>query len=160
VIPDQIEREIVIDAPPEVVWKVITEPEHIASWFSDEAEADVRPGGEGRLTWVEGGRVKSVEGGFVARLRVERVEPTHLFAFRWDYPEGEEPRPGNSQLVEFRLAPEGDGTRLTLTESGITALERTEDEKKAFVESHGNGWDFHLGTLAAYAAQLAGTPTG
>jgi len=48
---DRIEREIDIDAPIDVVWTVITEPEHINGWFTDSAELDVRPRGEGRLGW-------------------------------------------------------------------------------------------------------------
>jgi uncharacterized protein YndB with AHSA1/START domain len=34
---DSVEREILIEASPEVVWGVITEPEQISCWFSDEA---------------------------------------------------------------------------------------------------------------------------
>jgi uncharacterized protein YndB with AHSA1/START domain len=34
---DSVEREILIEASPEVVWGVITEPEQISRWFSDEA---------------------------------------------------------------------------------------------------------------------------
>ena len=35
VVPERIEREVLIDAPPETVWAVITQAEHIAGWFSD-----------------------------------------------------------------------------------------------------------------------------
>ena len=31
----QIEREIVIEAPAEVVWRTITEPDQISLWFAD-----------------------------------------------------------------------------------------------------------------------------
>ena len=37
-VPERIEREIVIDAPLEVVWSIVTEPAHVGSWFSDSAE--------------------------------------------------------------------------------------------------------------------------
>jgi uncharacterized protein YndB with AHSA1/START domain len=40
VVPDRISREVVIDAPPDVVWAIVTEPRHVARWFSDEAERD------------------------------------------------------------------------------------------------------------------------
>ena len=53
---DSIEREILIEAPAEVVWGVITEPEQISRWFTDEAEVEARPGGAGTLTWRPGGR--------------------------------------------------------------------------------------------------------
>ena len=51
VAPDTIEREILIDAPPRVVWSIVTEAEHLAGWFSDEAEIDLRSGGRMLLTW-------------------------------------------------------------------------------------------------------------
>ena len=34
-IPDQIEREVVIDAPVERVWALITAAEHVGAWFSE-----------------------------------------------------------------------------------------------------------------------------
>jgi uncharacterized protein YndB with AHSA1/START domain len=74
VVPDEIEREIVIDAPARVVWSIVTEAQHLAGWFSDEAEIDLRPGGRLLLTWHSHG---TYEG------RVEAVDPPSLFSFRW-----------------------------------------------------------------------------
>ena len=102
-IPDRIEREILIDAPPEVVWGVVTDPEHVAGWFSDSAEIELRPGGRAILTWEEHGRVPG---------RVESVEPPRFFSFRWISGSGTELREDNTTLVEFTLSAEGDGTRL------------------------------------------------
>ena len=53
---DSVEREILIEASPEVVWGVITEPEQISRWFSDEAQVEGRAGAGGTLTWRPGGR--------------------------------------------------------------------------------------------------------
>src|SRR5256885_372350 len=103
-VPDLIEREIVIEAPLEVVWAVVTEPGHMSGWFSDSVELDLRPGGAVTLSWSDHGPVHG---------RVEQVEPPHLFSFRWvvDGP-GDELGEENSTLVEFRLATDGDLTRL------------------------------------------------
>jgi len=35
VIPSQIETEILIEAPIDIVWRVVTEPDQIKQWFSD-----------------------------------------------------------------------------------------------------------------------------
>src|SRR5688572_25822084 len=94
VVPERIEREVLIEAPLEVVWAVVTEPEHVGGWFGDSAEIDLRPGGDATLTWEEHGSV---------RARVESVDPPHTFSFRWARPVGAEPGEGNSTLVEFNL---------------------------------------------------------
>src|SRR5690348_4344690 len=44
---DSVEREILIEASPEVVWRVITEPQQISRWFSDEAHLEGRAGTDG-----------------------------------------------------------------------------------------------------------------
>lgn len=59
-VSDTADREIVIsrllDAPRELVWKVWTEPEHVAKWWGPNGfsttieEMDVRPGGVWRQT--------------------------------------------------------------------------------------------------------------
>jgi uncharacterized protein YndB with AHSA1/START domain len=145
---DRIEREIRIDAPIDVVWAVVTEPEHIATWFSDEAEIDVRPGGDGRLVW----QMKATNREVAVNLRVERLEPPHAFSFRWDYPDDAQPTASNAALVEFALEADGESTRLRLVESGLEALESTDAEKDAYFEEHSRGWDTHLGGLREYAA--------
>ena len=105
--PDRIEREITITAPVERVWSVLTEAEHIGGWFADAgAEIDLRPGGALVMRWEEHGMV---------RARVETVEPPNRFVYRWTAhhaEQGAEPEDGNSTLVEFTLAPEGEATRL------------------------------------------------
>jgi len=143
VIPNQIERETLIDAPLEVVWGVVTEPAQITRWFSDAAQLDLRPGGEGVLSWEQHGPV---------HLRVERVERPRLFSFRWMHPAGSEPLEGNSMLVEFTLSDEGGKTRLRVVESGLAALDWAEEEKTKYLDSHSRGWERHVGELDRYVA--------
>jgi uncharacterized protein YndB with AHSA1/START domain len=151
-VPDKIEREIFIDAPVDVVWEVLTTPDEITQWFSDAAKIDLQPGGDGILTWHEQGIEKAGNEGAVVQLRVERVERPHFFAFRWDHPAGAEPREDNSLLVEFSLAAEGEGTRLHLVESGLRGLNRSDEERDAYRETHSQGWDIHLGKLREYVS--------
>jgi len=144
VVPDRISREVVIDAPREKVWAIVTEPRHVARWFSDEAESDLRPGGAMLLTW---------HGHGTYRGRVEAVDPPHRFAFRWLRREGE-PGEGNWTLVEFTLAPEGSGTRLRVVESGFQGLSWAEADKARYVGENSAGWAHELGQLRDYAARL------
>jgi len=147
-VSNTIERDILIEAPVETVWKVVTEPEQIVKWFSDEAEVDLRAGGQGSLTF--GAKATNQE--VTVPLQVVAVEPPHRFAYRWDHPQGVEPQEGNSLLVEFALTDEGGNTRLRVTESGFAALERAEDEKTAYYEAHAKGWDVHTTNLRDYVA--------
>jgi uncharacterized protein YndB with AHSA1/START domain len=150
VVPNQIERETLIDAPIELVWDVVTQPAQITRWFTATAELELRPGGHGSLSWEHHGPVQ---------LRVERVERPHVFAFRWMFPAGSEPHEGNSTLVEFTLSDEGGKTRLRVVESGLTAVEWSDEEKDRFLDSHGQGWERHLASLDRYLRSRRGATT-
>ena len=139
----QIEREVVIDAPVEVVWRTITEPEHIRQWFADRVELELEPGGRGLM-------------GFEDRalpLVVEAVEPPTRFSFRWNHPAGEEPATGNSTLVEFRLVGEGERTRLRVVESGLELLAWPVGDKERFADEHRGGWAMYMDRLARLLAE-------
>ncbi|HET9411075.1 MAG TPA: SRPBCC domain-containing protein [Candidatus Dormibacteraeota bacterium] len=141
-IPNAIEREIVIEAPVDVVWRVVTEPEQIKQWFAAEAEVELRVGGGGRLRFQSGQSYS---------LQIEAVEPPRRFAFRWVQPQGSIVRADNSMLVEFTLHPEAGGTRLRVVESGFDGIDWSDDEKMRYAEDHTRGWHTLLDRLRAYA---------
>ena len=138
-----IEREILIDAPAEVVWRTITEPGQISQWFADRVELVVEPGAHGYLGFGD-------QGGPVV---VEVVDPPVRFSFRWNHPADAEPATGDSMLVEFTLEPEGDErTRLRVVESGHELRTWPDAEKQRYADEHQDGWgEFldRLGTLVA-----------
>jgi uncharacterized protein YndB with AHSA1/START domain len=139
-----IEREILIEAPVEVVWRTITEPDQMSLWFADRVDLVIEPGAHGYLKFGD-------QGGPVV---VETVDPPHRFAFRWNYPAGEEPVAGNSVLVEFTLTPEGDQrTRLQVTESGHELRDWPVAEQQRYADEHREGWGDFLGRLAQVAAE-------
>ncbi len=143
----EIEREVVIDAPVDVVWRTITEPDQISQWFADRVELVLEPGGDGAMYW-EG---EEGEGG---PLVVEVVEPPTRFSFRWNHPAGEKPAAGNSLLVEFTLVAEGEErTRLRVVESGLDLLAWPEEEKERYAGEHNGGWGTFLGRLQTTLAE-------
>jgi uncharacterized protein YndB with AHSA1/START domain len=152
---DSVEREILIEASPEVVWGVITEPEQISRWFSDEAEIQGRVGADGTLTWKPGGRGGKKDADMSVPIRVVEAEPFRRFSFRWNHPQGARPDESNSALVEFSLVEEAGGTRLRVLESDIDAVTHDEEGKARYVEEHGNGWARHFGELRDYVAANA-----
>ncbi len=147
-VPEQIERDIFVAAPVERVWAALTESEHVGTWFGDAgAEVDLRPGGALVIRWKEYGSYHA---------RVERVEPRRLFSYRGARSADEEPRAGNSTLVEFTLSPEGDGTRLRVVESGFSGLDGTAEEQAEYAEGNTEGWTLELDELRAYLGRPAG----
>jgi uncharacterized protein YndB with AHSA1/START domain len=149
---DSVEREILIEASPEVVWGVITEPEQISRWFSDDADVDALAGADGTLTWRPGGRGREKEFDTIVPIRVVEAEPFRRFSFRWNHPKGARPDENNSALVEFSLIEEADGTRLRVVESGIDAVTRDEAGKARYLEDHEQGWEKHLGEMIDHVA--------
>jgi uncharacterized protein YndB with AHSA1/START domain len=142
-----IEREIRVDAAPEVVFDVVSDPEHVRQWWADEARYEAVPGGTGQivLTGPEGRQVP------VAFQVVEAV-PHRLFSFRWTQPEGEQAHEGNSFLVTFELEPMGDGTLLRMTETGFRERGWEAAVLEKAYRDHCVGWDHHLSRLAPYVA--------
>jgi uncharacterized protein YndB with AHSA1/START domain len=139
-----IEREILIEAPVEVVWHIITEPDQMSQWFADRVELVVEPGAHGYLGFGD-------QGGPVV---VETVDPPARFSFRWNHPRGEEPVSGNSMLVEFTLTPAGDGrTRVRVTESGHELRDWADAEKQRYADEHRDGWGDFLERLAGVATE-------
>jgi uncharacterized protein YndB with AHSA1/START domain len=136
-VANRIEREILIDAPIDVVWAVVTEPEHIRGWFSDAVELELRPGGRLALHWEDHGTVDG---------RVERVEPPRFFSFRWAVGDG-------TTLVEFSLAAESARTRLTVVETGFAELPGSDEERRAHFDGHTNGWQIELGHLVEHVGR-------
>ena len=147
---DRIEQEIVIAAPIERVWAVLTEPAHVGRWFGQggPAEIDLRPGG---IMVLDHG----VHGTFPTLI--ERVDPPRHLSYRWAsaFP-GETATEDNSTLVEFTLVPDGDRTHLRLVESGFAALAiPAHREATAGYESHAGGWPDALANLRRHTEQLA-----
>jgi len=139
-----IERDILVEAPADVVWRVVTEPEQMSQWFADRVDLVIEPGAHGYLGFGD-------QGGPVV---VTAVEPPARFAFRWNYPPGEEPTAGNSQLVEFTLTPEGpERTRLRVTESGHERRDWPVAEQQRYADEHREGWGDFLGQAAVLAAK-------
>lgn len=149
-----IEREIHIDAPPEVVFDVISQPEHVREWWS--AESDVQPvaGAAGELVWADGDDPRA----HVVPMTVIVAEPPRLFSFRWTHPAGESATEGNSNLVTFELVPSGTGTLLRLSETGF----RERGWEAAVLEDtyldHGAGWNNFVPLIKACAERLVSAP--
>ena len=142
VIPSQIEKEILIDAPVDVVWRVVTQPEQMDRWFSERAEFEPTPGAGGRIR---------MSARTTYNIEVEAMEPNRRFAFRWVHPDGAKADESNSMLVEFTFHPEAGSTRLRVVESGFDTVDWSDAQKAKYAERHSKGWQTILGRLRDYA---------
>lgn len=145
-----IEREIYVEATPEVVFEVVSTAEHLQEWWPDEARFERAPGATGDLVFGE-----RDAGGTVVGFDVVEVDPPHRFAFRWTQPAGEAAVEGNSLLVTFDLAPSGGGTLLKMTERGFREMGWEAAVLEQQYQEHVTGWAFYLPRLAPYAESLA-----
>jgi uncharacterized protein YndB with AHSA1/START domain len=146
-----IEREITIEATPEVVYEVISTPEHLREWWPDEAELEPVPGGTGRITFGDSSSPDAIS----ETLAVVEADPPRRFSFRWIPDEGEPATSTKSLLVTFELVPTDSGTLLRFTETGF----REKGWEAAVLEEqyreHAAGWDHFLPRLVSYVARLA-----
>lgn len=149
-----IERELYIEATPEVVYEVISRPEHLREWWPDEVELKPAPGATGVIWFGD----RTTPEAKVAPLTVIEADPPRRFSFRWVYDEGEAAVPTNSLLVTFELVPSGGGTLVRFAEAGF----REKGWEAAVLEEayreHVTGWDYFLPRLVAYVARLVSTP--
>jgi uncharacterized protein YndB with AHSA1/START domain len=102
-----IRKQIVLPATRDEVWSALTEPEELESWFANDVELDLRPGGGASFRWGNGES---------RHATVREVEPGERLAFEWE-DDGE---------VEFTLEDDDEGTRLTVVETSpawTTALD-------------------------------------
>lgn len=134
-----VEREVLIEAPIERVWEILTVPRHFAAWYaSGGAEIDLRPGGRMLMRWEEHGEFQGI---------VERVERPRVFAYRFARVPDQPPSAGNSTVATFTLRPEASGTRVRVVETGFEELDISDAERQAYAEIERRGWVAGLASL-------------
>lgn len=144
-----IEREIHVEASPEVVFEVVSSPEHISEWWTDDAKVEATPGAVGELVW--GDRAE------VVPIMVVDAVPPRLFSFRWCYPDGNVNDSAESLLVSFELTRSGTGTRVRLVETGFREMGWEAAKVAEQYREHGAGWDTFVPRLGEYVAGLVST---
>ena len=145
-VQDRIEREVVVAAPPERVWEIITRAEHVGVWFGDSAEVDLRPGGTIVFRWEKYGTQYAI---------IEKIDEPRSFSYRWK-PGVTDEKPGDddSTLVEFTLTPHEGQTRLRVVETGFGRLPLNERKRVDQLEKNTEGWAIQLRDLQEYVEGL------
>ena len=136
-----VQRTIQVAAPIDAVWSAITVPEHISRWFGQVALNGAGAGASGTISWPDHGAIP---------LKVEAIEAPRMVSYRWgnDGASGIVPAtldPAHSTVFTFTLESVGDGTQLTVVETGF----ETSSDPVANMEDHRGGWDAELDKLVA-----------
>jgi uncharacterized protein YndB with AHSA1/START domain len=146
---DRIEKEIVVHAPRTKVWRALTDFREFGKWFQAEMKDPFVPGAvsKGRITYP-GYEHLTVE------MRVERMEPEHLFSWRW-HPYAVDPKQDYSNepttLIVFELEEISEGTRIKVAESGFDNIP-IERRSEAF-RMNSQGWAEQVQNIARYVGQ-------
>jgi uncharacterized protein YndB with AHSA1/START domain len=129
-----VRRELLIDASPETVWELLTDPEKMTRWMGLACTLEPHPGGAYRCNVVPG---------HTAAGEIVEIDPPHRLVHTWGWEEGGSLPPG-STTIDYELVPEGSGTRLLFMHRDLPNAES--------VESHGHGWDHYFERLVAVGA--------
>lgn len=131
---DSIEKKLELDQSPNDVWRALTDPSEVASWFGDSAAFAPELGGEGWFGWESHGRFS---------MRIEQFDPPRRLAWRWAREADRPLAESHSTLVEWVLLPREDGgTTLLLKESGFAT-------EQSFQENT-HGWEQELRHLVEF----------
>jgi uncharacterized protein YndB with AHSA1/START domain len=156
---DRIEKEVLLRAPLDRVWRAISDAEEFGRWFGVRFDGPFVPGtsvtGVITPTTVDDDVAKAQEphAGKADAWQIVAVEPQRRLAFRW-HPYGVEDDVDYSRepttLVEFTLADTADGVLLRIVESGFDAIP-AERRASAF-ESNSEGWAAQTELVRKYLA--------
>ena len=144
---DRIEKQVVLRAPLDRVWRAISDSQEFGQWFGVRIDGPFVAGTTVNATITgttvdeEVAELQRPHAGAEATWQIVAVEPPRRFAYRWhpfavdanlDY--DAEP----TTLVEFTLSEVTDGVLLRIVESGFDAIPAAR-RADAF-EANSGGW--------------------
>ncbi len=162
---DRIEKQILLRAPVQRVWRALADPVEFGRWFGIKFDGPFAPGASVRGVIVgtsanpEVAKLQKQHEGLPFEITIERMDPERLFSFRW-HPHAIEPGVDYSAepttLVEFRLEHAAEGVLLMLVESGFDKIPLAR-RAQAFSANEG-GWSIMVKVFEEYLAQIAAAP--
>jgi len=132
-LPFRLDREIVVAAPRDVVFRYFTDNERWARWWGVGSTIDATPGGAILIRHPNGVEVTG---------HVVSVDPPHAIAFTYGYRSGA-PIPEGASLVTIRLAEHEAGTTVQLSH---------EFADDGVCNQHVQGWRYQMAVFANVTA--------
>ena len=139
----RIDRTIEINAPPERVWRALTDAREFSAWFQVTIEGGIAAGQEVWMTSVH-----EQHAGQRFRVRFAELTPPTRFVWQW-CPGAVDPKVDYSReprtTVTFTLEPSAGGTRLVVAETGFEHISLARRAK--VYADNSQGWTEVLGWL-------------
>ena len=156
---DRIEKQVLLRAPMDRVWRAISDSQEFGRWFGVRVDGPFVAGASVTATIIgttvdeEVAELQRPHAGAKATWQIVAVEPPQRFAYRWhpfavdaDVDYDAEP----TTLVEFTLSPTPDGVLLTIVESGFDAIPAA--RRSAAFEANSGGWAKQVELVRKYLA--------
>ena len=154
---DRIEKKILLRAPPQRVWRALSDSTEFGCWFGMQFDGPFAPGAVMRCVLVpttvdaEVAQAQKAHEGLKFEITIEQMEPERLFSFRWHpgaLDRGVDYSAEPTTLVVFQLEEAADGIMLTVTESGFDRIPLAR-RAKVFAENEG-GWGMMVKVIEQY----------
>ncbi len=169
---DRIEKSIRLRAPRSRVWQSIADSQAFGEWFGIRIVGPWKVGQKMQARFEEPFTQETIDGALAGAglpsvpvaselpevfCIVEAIEPESRFAFRWipfGIEAGIDPATEPMTLVEFSLVDDGEGTLLSVTESGFDKVPLDRRQRAFLMDSM--GWAAQVENLAAHLGERAG----
>ena len=146
---DRIERQIFLKAPVSRVWRALSNAEEFGNWFGVTLRGKTMKVGD----MLEGPVTNPGYEHLIMRVKIERMEPERLLAWRW-HPAAIDPAVDYSAepmtLVVFELQEVPGGTRLSLVESGLDAIPL--ERRAQVLRLNTAGWETQMKNIEKHVA--------
>jgi len=159
-VTDRIEKHVLLNASRARVWKALTDAKEFGEWFGVKfdgpfvAHSPLRGVAVPTKADPEVAKMQEPYAGKTFDIIVDRIEPQHLFSFRW-HPYALEPGVDYSKepttLIVFTLEEQSNGVLLTVTESGFDQIPLAR-RAKAFAANEG-GWSKQMTLIEKHLAR-------
>jgi uncharacterized protein YndB with AHSA1/START domain len=157
---DRIEKQILLKAPLDRVWRAVSESTEFGTWSGMKFDGSFAPGAAMRGVIVptkmnpEVANAQKKYEGIPFEIVIDRMESERLFSFHW-HPGAVDPSIDYSQepttLVVFTLEQQAAGVMLTVTESGFDQIPLA--RRAQTFASNDQGWAIQMTLIEAYVVQ-------
>lgn len=153
---DRIEKEVLLKAPLDRVWRAISDADEFGQWFGARFDGPFVAGtsvtGVITPTTVDEdvARAQRPYAGQADTWQIVAVEPQRRLAYRW-HPFGGDDVDYSAEpttLVEFTLEETADGVLLRIVESGFDAIPA--DRRAQAYEGNSEGWAAQIELVRKY----------